>query len=223
MAAHLVKGNCKVALGLNTGSGDFISYCKFDARAGRWFTKGAEGDIDITDGFAAVFDFAQIEVGWMMFAAGVAPVYVTQDIALGVPPKPASGDFKQGFKMNIALPGAVAGGGARELSSTAKALIGVIDRLHTEYANAPESAEGKLPVLKMAGTTVVETKGPNGTTRNYAPNLAIANWVDRPGTLPKKGAVVAPVAAAAPPATGSTPVAPPAPKAAPAAVSMDFG
>ena len=209
------------------GDGSFTPYAKFDARAGRWFTKSESGDIDITDGFTAVFDFAQIEVGWMMFAAGVAPVYVTQDISLGVPAKPASGDFKQGFKMNIALPSAIAGGGAREVSSTAKALIGVIDRLHTEYSNAPEKSEGKLPVLKMNGTTVVETKGPNGTTRNYAPNLVIAAWVDRPATLPKKGAPVvaaAPAPAATPPATGSTAVPPPAPKAAPAAAAnMDFG
>lgn len=215
-----------MGLGLSTGSGDFIPYTKFDARAGRWFTKTEGGDVDITDGFTAVFDFEQIEVGWMVFAAGTAPLYVTQDISLGVPQKPASGDWKQGFRMNIALPSSIAGGGARELSSTAKALIGVIDRLHTDYSNAPEKSERKLPVLKMNGTTVVETKGPNGTTRNYAPNLVIAGWVDRPATLPKKGQIIAAQAlapAAAPPATGSTPVPPPAPKAAPAAAAMDFG
>lgn len=208
------------------GDGTFTPYAKFDARAGRWFTKTENGDVDITDGFTAVFDFEQIEVGWMVFAAGTAPLYVTQDISLGVPQKPASGDWKQGFRMNIALPSSIAGGGARELSSTAKALIGVIDRLHTDYSNAPEKSERKLPVLKMNGTTVVETKGPNGTTRNYAPILVIAGWVDRPATLPKKGqpvAAQAPAPAAAPPATGSTPVPPPAPKAAPAAAAMDFG
>lgn len=214
-----------MGLGLSMGDGTFTPYAKFDARAGRWFTKGAEGDIDITDGFTAVFDFEQVEIGWMAFAAGSAPVYVVQDISLGLPPKP-QGDMKQGFKMNIALPSSIAGGGARELSSTAKALIGVIDRLHTEYSNAPEKSQGKLPVLKMNGTTVVETKGPSGTTRNYAPNLAIVSWVDRPTTLPKKNSIaaaVAPAPASTPPATGSTPVAPPAPKAAPAAASMDFG
>ena len=215
-----------MGLGLSTGSGDFTPYAKFDARAGRWFTKGADGDIDITDGFTAVFDFEQIEVGWMMFASGVAPSYVVQDISLGVPAKPQGDQWKQGFKLNIALPGSIAGGGARELSSTAKALIGVIDRLHTEYSNAPEKSQGKLPVLKMNGTTVVETKGPQGVTRNYSPNLMIASWVDRPATLPKKnGVIAAPVAAApaSPPATGSTAVPPPAPKAAPAPAAMDFG
>lgn len=216
-----------MGLGLSVG-GDFVPYCKFDARAGRWFTKTPEGDLDITDGFTAVFDFEQVEVGWMMFAAGTAPIYVTQDISLGVPPKPP-GEMKQGFRLNIALPASIAGGGARELSSTAKALINVIDALHTEFGKAPEKAQGKLPVLKMNGTTVVETKGPSGTSRNYSPNLVIAGWVDRPAVLPKKGqpaaAASAPAAQVTPPATGSTPVPPPAPKAAPAAaaVNMDFG
>lgn len=215
----------EMGLGLQMGDGNFTPYVKFDARAGRWFTKSATGDIDITDGFTAVFDFDQIEIGWMIFASGVAPAYVTQDISLGLPAKP-QGDWKQGFKMNIALPSSIAGGGARELSSTAKAMIGVIDRLHTEFSEAPERAAGKLPVLKMSGTTVVETKGPQGVTRNYSPNLSIVSWVDRPATLPKKGTAApasAPAPAAAPPATGSTAVPPPAPKAAPAPASMDFG
>lgn len=215
-----------MGLGLSVGGGDFIPYAKFDARAGRWFAKTAEGDVDVTDGFTAIFDFDQIEVGWMIFAAGAAPVYVTQGIDMGVPSKPAGENWKQGFKINIALPASLAGGGPRELSSTAKALIGVIDRVHTQYANAPEKAEGKLPVLKMSGTTTVETKGPSGTTRNYAPNLEIVSWVDRPASLPKRNgiaAAIAPAPAATPPATGSKAVPPPAKKAPADVASMDFG
>jgi hypothetical protein len=214
-----------MALGLSMGDGNFTPYAKYDARAGRWFTKGADGDIDITDGFTAVFDLETVEVGWMIFASGVAPVYVVQDIALGVPPKPP-GDMKQGFKMNIALPSAIAGGGVREVSSTAKSMIGVIDRLHTEYSGAPEKSQGKLPVVKMNGTTVVETKGPSGMTRNYAPNLQIVSWVARPESMPKKQPAAQMFAAAptyaAPPSTGSTQVPPPVQQAAPAA-AMDFG
>lgn len=211
-----------MGLGLSVGGGDFVPYCKFDARAGRWFAKTADGDVDITDNFTAVFDFEQIEVGWLLFVAGTAPVTVTQQISEGLPPKPATGDFKQGFKMNITLPSSLARGGPRELSSTARALIGVIDRLHTEYEAAPEKSEGKLPVLKMSGTTTVETKGPSGTTRNYAPNLSIVSWVDRPASLPKRGAPVVAAPAAAPPATGSKAVPPPSKKAASVDLA-DFG
>lgn len=214
-----------MALGLSMGDGDYTPYAKYDARAGRWFTKINDVDVDITDGFTAVFDLDTVEVGWMIFASGVAPVYAVQDIRLGVPPQPRS-DMRQGFKMNICLPSSIAGGGVYEFSSTAKSVIRLIDRLHTEFVNAPEQAEGKLPVIKMNGTTVVETKGPSGVTRNYAPNLQIVSWVKRPESMPKKQAAAPMFAAtptyAAPPSTGSTQVPPPVQQAAPAA-AMDFG
>lgn len=212
-----------MGLGLSTGGGDFIPYAKFDARAGRWFRKSENGDVDITDGFTAVFDLEQIEVGWMVFASGVAPVYVTSPASSGLPAKPAGDNWKQGFKVNLAL-GSAHGGGVYEFSSTAKSVINAINPLYSEYEVAAERASGKLPVIKMTGTTTVETKGPQGVTRNYAPNLSIVGWVDRPASLPKRGAAApAPQSIAAPPATGSTVVPPPAKAAAPAVASMDFG
>ena len=53
-------------------SGDFLPIIKYDARAGRFFRidRGANGNepVDITDSFAAVFDFENVEVGWMNFS-----------------------------------------------------------------------------------------------------------------------------------------------------------
>jgi hypothetical protein len=191
-----------MSLGLQP-RGAFTPYIKYDARAGRWFKKADGADVDVTNGFAALFDFEEIQIGWMQFPTGAAPIYCTQHISMGIPPQP-QGDFKQGFRMNLALPGAL-GGGVFELSSTAAALINEIDKLHTEYAQAPEAAQGKLPVVQMNGTTVVESKGrdKNGqtqTSRNYAPNLAIVAWVDRPATMPLKPrtAAVQPAAAQQP-------------------------
>lgn len=214
-----------MGLGLNTESGgNFTPFVKFDARAGRWFRKDENGDVDITDNFSCVLDLEQIEAGWLLFAAGMAPNYLVQDINLGLPQKPEGKDWKQGFRVHVALP-ADLGGGIYELASSAKALIGVVDRLHTEYVQAPQKAEGKLPVVKMSGTTVIETESPKGKTRNYAPNLSIIAWVARPATLVKKAptAAATPAAQAAPPATGSTQVAPPTAKPAPAPSDMAFG
>lgn len=190
-----------MGLGLTRG-GDFAPWIKYDARAGRWFRKG-EGDedqVDITNDFAAVFDFDQVEVGWIIYAEGVQPLYHTQDISLGVPNRPeGSAKWKQGFRLMIALPGRL-GGGVFEVSSTAFAFIEEIDRLHTVYSEAKAANPGKLPVLKMSGTTAVETKTKEGgKSRNYRPNLEIAAWVDRPATLPLKDAK--PAAPAALPAT----------------------
>lgn len=217
-----------MGLGIQTEAGAFSSYIKMDARSGRILRKknvekGEQSDVDITDGFLAVFDMAGIEVGWAMFAAGAAPAYVMQSVAAGLPPKP-QGDFKQGFRVNVALP-ATLGGGIYELASTAKAIIGSIDKLHNEYEAAPESKAGKLPVVKLNGTQMVETKTPQGVNRNYSPVLAIVGWVDRPASMQEKAATTTatPAPTAAPPATGSTQVAPPAAKPAAAPADMAFG
>ena len=94
-----------MALGLNTESSDFVPFVKYDARAGRWFRKARDGEVepvDITDSFVAVFDFSATEVGWLLFTAGAAPIYVTRPVAQGMPPKPP-GDMKQGVKLQVVL------------------------------------------------------------------------------------------------------------------------
>jgi hypothetical protein len=218
-----------MSLGISSGTGTFSSYVKMDARSGRILRrknveKGEQSDVDITDGFQAVFDLANIKVGWAMFVAGAAPSYIMSKI--GEPRQPRPGDsYKEGFLMNVALP-AQLGGGVHEFSSTAKAVIQAIDKLHTEYQAAPEAATGKVPVVKMTGTTMVESKMPNGqTTRNFSPNLTIVGWVDPPASLATEAAAQPAPAPAftTPPATGSTPVPPPAAKPAAAPADMAFG
>lgn len=223
-----------MGLGLNmeAGSGDFTPWLKYDARAGRWFRKGdrdkgEQGPVDVTNNFSAVFDLATIEVGWIDFPSGAAPIMVTQPISAGLPAKPAGGGFKQGFRMRAALPPGL-GGGVYEVAASAKAFIAGIDALHTIYQSAPEAKEGKLPVISMTGTTMIETTTPKGTNRNYSPVLEVNRWVDRPTSMPAQGfqsaSPVASAPAAAPPSTGSTAVPPPQAKPAAAApASMDFG
>ena len=222
-----------MGLGINfeAGGGDFTPFLKYDARAGRWFRKGDRdkgetSPVDVTNGFSAVFDMATIEVGWIDFPSGAAPIFITQPISVGIPQRPDGGNFKQGFRMRAALPAAL-GGGVYEVASSAKAFIGSIDALHTSYTAAPEAAQGKLPVVSMTGTTMIETSGPKGVTRNYQPVLAITAWVARPATMQAEGFVSkkapTPVATGAPPATGSTAVPPPQAKPAAPAASADFG
>lgn len=221
-----------MGLGLNmdAGGGDFTPWLKYDARAGRWFRKGDRdkgeaGPVDVTNNFSAVFDMATIEVGWIDFPTGAAPVLITQPISQGIPQRPTGGTFKQGFRMRAALPAAL-GGGVYEVAASAKAVIGAIDALHTLYQAAPEAAQGKLPVVSMTGTTMIETTTPKGTNRNYAPVLAITSWVARPATMPATGFTSSQqptiVATGAPPATGATQVPPPPARAA-APASADFG
>ncbi len=175
-----------MALGLNTGSNgaDFLPIAIYDARAGRMFkveraqvsTGGWESNrVDITSpppSFAV--DFGTIEVGWIVFAA-TGPDFQLVPIGQPLPAQPSK-DYKQGFRVRIF--GNVLDG-LREFSHTAKCVLSAVDDLHTRYEAAPEAAAGKIPVVKLTGTTAVVTTGPQGKTTNYGPVFEIVTWTDR--------------------------------------------
>lgn len=199
-----------MALGLSNQGGGFdaVPYVKYDAKAGRMFAvervQGPNGwenrSNDVTNGFTAAFDLENIMVGWSAFTP-TGPNHALVRIGETLPAKP-SDDHKQSFKLRIWSKSL----GLRELAGTAKALLGAVDQLHDAYLAAPEAKSGKVPVVAMTGTTVVETKGPAGVNRNYAPVFAITKWIARPDVL----APVEAPKAVAPSSRAGTPVPPPA-------------
>lgn len=204
-----------MALGLSTGgSGDYKEIVKYDARAGRMFRVDRAGDgsknpIDITnDKPRFIIDFGGIEVGWMRFAAGVAPDVAVVPLGQRMPPQP-SPDHKQGFRVSLFAPKAL--GGEREFATSSKCVIGAINDLHTKFEAAPEAAEGKVPVVELAGSVPVTSKGPQGSSTNYSPVFNIVAWAERPAelgarTVPAPGVQLAPAPrpAAAPALTQTT-------------------
>ena len=201
-----------MALGLSTGtgSGEYTLVVKYDARAGRWFridrTQDAAGnwnsdDVDVTHGFQAVMDLENIEVGWMLFAAGVAPQWNMVKLNEALPPKP-SDQHKQGFRMMLKLGKSISAdpaGDVREFASQAKAVIGAVDALHTEFEKGRAANPGKLPVVAMTGTTAIKTTGKGQTATNYAPVFEIKQWIDRPPELAGKAVEAAEPPTAEPP------------------------
>lgn len=196
-----------MALGL-PAQGEFNDYIKFDARAGRFSRMDNKEATDITQSFTAMFDLAQIEVGWALFGTNAAPEFVVARIGQTVPLRP-SDKHKRAFRMKVKL-GKSCGGDVREFASAAGCVIQAIDELHDAYSAAPESAKGQLPIVTMTGSSAVKTQTPQGMTTNYRPNFVITTWQPRPADMPIDGeqatvrapATVAPVAAkAAQPAT----------------------
>lgn len=192
-----------MALGMSTeaGGGDFADILKYDARAGRMFrvdrTQGANGwetnPVEITNGFAAVFDFEHIQVGWALFAAGIAPSFTMVPLGQPFPAKP-SDQHKQGFKMMVKL-GSKCGDDVREFASCAAAVRKSIDALHDAYLAGVGANPGKLPVVSMTGSVPIVSTGKGQSSTNYAPTFEIVKWVGRPDDL-KPGVVVAAPAAA---------------------------
>ena len=206
-----------MGLGLNLGSADssaaIIPHIKYDARAGRIFRvdreDGISEQIDITNGFKAIFDLENVEVGYIMFAAGQAPDFRMVPLGSPLPAKP-SDDHKHGVRFLVKL-AAAQGGDVREISSTAQAFLGAINSLHNQYEDSASANPGKLPVVALKGVITMKTQ----KSTNYAPEFEIVGWAARPADLPVKVAA-APVRASAP-STGSTKV------SAPVAAEDDFG
>src|SRR4029077_10768343 len=145
-------------LEVRTGA-DFVPYCKFNAKAGRWYTKTEEGEAEVHD-MTAIFDLANIKVGWVMFAEGQAPDHAWDNGQIAAQPTP---QHKRGFSLNLFSPQKL--GGLRELFSSSNTLIAAIKQLHAEWEAAPEHAKGLVPVVKCSGVIPQKTKF--GT--NYLP------------------------------------------------------
>jgi hypothetical protein len=203
-----------MALGIPTG-GARTPIVKFDARAGRWFrVDGKDQVTDVTNGFTAVFDLSQIEIGWAKFAAGQAPDVSFARVPAPMPQQPSI-DHRRAVRLHVKLAKSL-GGDMRELMTQASIVMQAIDQLHDAYTAAPEAAQGMLPVVACPTTEAVTISTGAGKSTNYKPVLQIVSWVARPAELPLTDAPVPkPVAApVAPAATGSTVVPPPAPRAA---------
>jgi hypothetical protein len=194
--------------------GDFTVYLKYNAKAGRWYTKDDKPEaqeFEVTD-MTAVFDIDNLRTGWFLFAPGVAPVKQF-DPSLSEPrPSPGEG-FKKGFELNLFSEKNLMG--VREFSSTAGAVIEEMNALYDAWEAQRASHPGKLPVVKCQGVQPVV--GKHGT--NYRPVLEIVGWTDRPAALPGGTATASPAPAAAPPPSAPAAHAPPPPLAAPAAAS----
>lgn len=222
-----------MALGLNYSSGgdngDIVPFVKYDARAGRFFRNDrteqngtyANNAVDITSTFKAVVDMENIEVGYLLFAAGSAPAFMLVKLGDPMPHKPADGKWKQGARIMMKLHSSC-GGDVRETSSNAAAFLKGIDELHTAYEAGKAANPGKLPIVVLKTTIPVTSGSGDKKSTNYQPVFEIAGWAPRPVDLVHVAKGSTQQASAAPatqpasaPSTGSTQVS--APPAAPAA------
>jgi len=165
------------------GSGDITPLLKFDARAGVFYrcdrTRAPDGEWytdqkNITDGFAALFDLQNAEVGWISLSANGPPNFVMVPVGSDIGDRPSDA-HKQGFRLRLKLAKA-SGGGVREFASTAASTWQAIDKLHTEFEKEHGKHPGKLPLVKLSG--VKPSKTPMGTS--YVPIFEIAGWMVRP-------------------------------------------
>lgn len=213
-----------------SGNGPFLARVQYDARSG-FFTNvdrtqdasGAWSDRagEPYRGLTAAFDFGSMEAGYIKFASPPAFVLVPfVGDATQYPPQPQEmtqpkpGEtprkaFLPGFRVKL-MGKAFGSPEPRYFAHTAKGVMGTMEALFLAYASAPEAAAGMIPVVEHSSTKTIETSGPRGTTKNYAPVWTIKSWVERPAgfgdrTCPPPGVRAMP---AAPPPAAPAPRAP---------------
>jgi hypothetical protein len=176
-----------MAFNLEARSQTFVPFVKYNAKAGRWYSKTDIGDEFEVANMTAVFDLEHIKSGWLFFTEGMAPDAVW-DTDSGIPDQPTP-QHKRGFSVNVFSQKEL--GGVREFSSTSNITIMAVKELYDSYLAADERKKGLVPVVKCTEVTAVKSKF--GT--NFAPVFQITRWVPRPEPL--REVVAAAVSAAA--------------------------
>jgi hypothetical protein len=185
-----------MALGLpERGGEDRTPIVKYDARAGRLFRVDrtqADGSwesntVEITPVFQAIFDMERIEVGHLYFPTNGAPDIIVVPYGQEIPPKPAGGNHKPGFRVYMLL-GKQAGGDLREMASNAQSSIKGMNALHDEYLKGVKDHPGMLPVVRLEKTIAVSSSGKDASGKqvsstNYQPCWTISKWTARPPEL----------------------------------------
>ena len=197
------------------GGVDFLPICKFDARSGRVSRRDRENgethETDITKSFKAIFDFENVEIGWINFNTGGAPDFRMSRLADGGSIDKPSDDHKRGLRLVIKL-SKECGGDVREFASNAGAFLDGAKKLHDEYEAGLKDNPGKLPVVVLKDSVAKSTGEGARKSTNYVPVWEITGWVKRPDDLVYRSrSSSAPASTqSAPPSTGSTKVSAPA-------------
>lgn len=164
------------------GTGIAKPYCKFNAKADKWFVRGANGEDAEIQRPTFVIDLDNIATGWLLFREGQAPERL-MDPSLDQPaPSPGEG-FKRGFVVATFSPKFF--GGVAEFASASIHLANAIKDVYAQYDAEKANHAGKLPVIACTGSEAMKDR--YGV--NYRPTFQIVQWVDRPKELPNQSPV----------------------------------
>lgn len=167
-------------LNLSVGDGEFVPFIKYNAKAGRFYVKGADGGPEVeVEKPRLVFDMANIRTGWIYYADNAGPEKVWDPSHTEAAPRPNGPQkWKRGFEVTVVgadnIPG-VGKLGVREFSSTAGNTIASILQMHAEYEAGMAANPGKVPFYVCTGVKPIS--GHYGT--NYEPLFRLQGWVDR--------------------------------------------
>jgi len=208
-------------------AGSYLPIIKYDARSGRLSRRerenGESNDVDITRNFKAIFDFENVEIGWINFNTGGAPDFRVARYADGTSvakPEVEEGEinhFKRGVRLVVKL-SKECGGDVREFASNAAAFLDGTKALMDAYEKGVKANPGKLPVVEFKDSIAKTSSGGALKTTNYVPMWEITDWVKRPADL-----VYTPRSSSAPSSSSNGPASTGSTKVSAPAGDDDFG
>jgi len=158
------------------GTGNGKPYCKYNAKADKWFVRGADGEDKEIQRPTFVADLANITTGWTRQVEGQAPERVMDPSIDRMAPSPGEG-FRRSFVLKV-FSQKFFGGGV-EFASASIYVGNAIKELHAQFEAGRSANPGKLPVVQCVGSQPMKDR--YGT--NYKPTLTIVGWVDPPAEL----------------------------------------
>lgn len=176
----------------STGGGEYLSRIQYDSRVGFWQivkrVQNAQGAWinDAGEQFknpTMLFDFGSLEVGYLKFAS--PPGFMLAPYGQPMPTRPeemmqnqegqSRKAFLPGFRVKVASSKVFGDADAYYWAHNAKTVLEPMDELHQAFLAAPEAAEGKVPLVAVTGTRIVEV----AKQRYHAPIFEIRGWYDR--------------------------------------------
>lgn len=201
----------------NSANGEFLGRIQYDTRVGFWqiVKRVQDGSGNWVDDKSEqfknptmLFDLGSLEVGYIKFAT--PPAFLLVPYGKPIPQQPeemvtdAQGkkrkSFLPGFRLKVASSKTFGDDAAYYFAHNAKTVMEPMDELYQEFERAPEAAAGKVPLVAVTGTRLVEIKSSQGTNRYHAPIFVVQAWYDRIGVFGER-TVAAPAAARTAPAT----------------------
>ena len=158
------------------GSGNSL-FIRSNLPQNRWWVKTEAGDenIDMSRGFAV--DIKEVQFGWLHIDIGVRDWQPWPSPSEQIP-RPSE-VYKQGFEVKCWL----VDGREASFSGNSYGLGQFIAKLYNQAENAPEFAQGMVPVVSVTTSTPVVV----GKGTSYDLGFAISKWIAKPAdsTPPK--------------------------------------
>ena len=153
------------------GTGLAKPYTKYNAKADKWFVRGADGQDAEIQRPTFVIDLENIATGWLLFREGQAPERL-MDPSLEQPaPSPGEG-FKRGFVVATYSPKFF--GGVAEFASASIHLANAIKDIYAQYEAEKANHRGQLPVIACTGSEAMKDRYslmPSGSLASWASDL----------------------------------------------------